>query len=133
MDPLVSSNGTRSFLHTMAYIFRWWYAEILGCICAAACLAAQVAVLHSYDGKPQDSWHVETVTINGFIAILSTLCRSALLVAVAATLAQSKWNHLSKFRWTASQGGRLGDVALFDAASRGVLGSLQVLLRFKGA
>ncbi|KAH6693566.1 hypothetical protein F5X68DRAFT_247899 [Plectosphaerella plurivora] len=116
----------------VADIWKWWYAEILGCVFALVCLIAQIVVLSFYNGKPQESWNIKVITINGLIALLSTFCRrSALMVTIAATLAQSKWNHLGgahKSGKTAS----LDNIAVFDAASRGVMGSLHVLLKFKG-
>ncbi|KAF3810383.1 hypothetical protein GCG54_00000429 [Colletotrichum gloeosporioides] len=107
---------------------RWWYFEILSCGFATICLIAQVVVLSLYDGKLQDSWTAQSLTLNGLIAILATFCRSALMVPIAACLAQSKWNAMS------GRNGdyRLEDVAAFEAASRGMGGSLQVLARFKG-
>ncbi|KAF4878533.1 hypothetical protein CGCSCA1_v002263 [Colletotrichum siamense] len=107
---------------------RWWYFEILSCGFATICLITQVVVLFHYDGKLQDSWTAQGLTLNGLIAILATLCRSALMVSIAACLAQSKWNSMSGCNGDY----RLQDVAAFEAASRGVFGSLQVLGRFKG-
>ncbi|KAF0328664.1 hypothetical protein GQ607_004076 [Colletotrichum asianum] len=107
---------------------RWWYFEILSCGFASICLILQVVVLYVYDGKPQDSWTAESLTLNGLIAILATFCRSALMVSIAACLAQSKWNSMSGRKGDY----RLEDIATFEAASRGMAGSLQVLARFKG-
>ncbi|KAH9237631.1 hypothetical protein K456DRAFT_1888132 [Colletotrichum gloeosporioides 23] len=107
---------------------RWWYFEILSCGFASICLIAQVVVLYLYDKKPQDSWTAQSLTLNGLIAILATFCRSALMVSIAACLAQSKWNSMSGRKGDY----RLEDIAAFEAASRGMGGSLQVLARFKG-
>ncbi|KAF5490953.1 hypothetical protein CGCF413_v011629 [Colletotrichum fructicola] len=109
-------------------LLRWWYFEILSCGFAAICLIAQVVVLYHYDRKPQDSWTAHSLTLNGVIAILATFCRSALMVSIAACLAQSKWNSMSGRK----RDYRLQDIAAFEAASRGMGGSLQVLARFKG-
>ncbi|KAF4909103.1 hypothetical protein CGCVW01_v012054 [Colletotrichum viniferum] len=107
---------------------RWWYFEILSCGFATICLIVQVVVLYVYDRKPQDSWTAQSLTLNGLIAILATFCRSALMVSIAACLAQSKWNSMS-----GREGDyRLEDIAAFEAASRGVGGSLELLARFKG-
>lgn len=109
-------------------LLRWWYFEILSCGFATVCLVAQVVVLSLYDRKPQDSWTAHSLTLNGLIAILATFCRSALMVSIAACLAQSKWNSMSGRKGDY----RLEDIAAFEAASRGMGGSLQVLARFKG-
>ncbi|KAH6871527.1 hypothetical protein B0T10DRAFT_541469 [Thelonectria olida] len=87
-------------------------------------------MLYHYNRRPQDSWPIDTITINGMIAILATICRSAFMAVVAAVLAQTKWN------WFSGQHGqytaRLADFALFDNAARGPFGSAQLIWRFKG-
>lgn len=109
---------------------RWWYLEIGCCFLAVASLVAQAIVLWQYDGKPQDAWPSTTLTLNGLIAILSTVCRATFMIAVGAILSQAKWNHFS-----GKKGGyhRLDDFTLIDDASRGSWGSLQLMWRFKGA
>lgn len=97
-----------------------------------ASIVAQVAVLARYNGKAQDTWPSEQLTINGLIAILSTICRTAFMIAVGVALAQTQWNRLS------SADGRvsyhpLSDFAILESAAKGSLwGSLEVLWRFKG-
>ncbi|KAK7452401.1 hypothetical protein CaCOL14_004686 [Colletotrichum acutatum] len=109
---------------------RWWYLEIGCCFLAIASLVAQAIVLWQYDGKSQDSWPSTTLTLNGLIAILSTVCRATFMIAVGAILSQAKWNHFS-----GKKDGyhRLDDFTLIDDASRGSWGSLQLMWRFKGA
>lgn len=109
---------------------RWWYLEIGCCFLAIASLVAQAIVLWQYDGKPQDAWPSTTLTLNGLIAILSTVCRATFMIAVGAILSQAKWNHFSGKK---SGYHRLDDFTLIDDASRGSWGSLQLIWRFKGA
>ncbi|KXH66956.1 hypothetical protein CSAL01_07954 [Colletotrichum salicis] len=96
---------------------RWWYLEIGCCFLAIASLVAQAIVLWQYDGKPQDAWPSTTLTLNGLIAILATVCRATFMIAVGAILSQAKWNH---FSGGGKKSGyqRLDDFTLIDDASR---------------
>ncbi|KAK1637876.1 hypothetical protein BDP81DRAFT_480740 [Colletotrichum phormii] len=102
------------------------------CFLAIASLVAQAIVLWQYGGKPQDAWPSTTLTLNGLIAILATVCRATFMIAVGAILSQAKWNH---FSGRGKKGGyqRLDDFTLIDDSSRGSWGSLQLMWRFKGA
>ncbi|CAI0644526.1 unnamed protein product [Colletotrichum noveboracense] len=110
--------------------FQWWSIEILCCIASAGCLGSIVALLILYDGKPQESWSSNVLTLNGLVALLATLCRTFFMVAISAALAQGKWNQLSG-RNDASHY-QLRDFAIFDDAAKGPWGSAKLLWRFKG-
>lgn len=110
--------------------FQWWSVEILCCIASAGCLGGIIALLIVYDGKPQESWPIKVLTINGLVALLATLCRTFFMVAISAALAQGKWNHLSGRNDASSF--QLRDFSLFDDASKGPWGSAMLLWRFKG-
>ncbi|EEU39547.1 uncharacterized protein NECHADRAFT_81843 [Fusarium vanettenii 77-13-4] len=97
----------------------------------ASNLAAQVGVLARYDGKPQDSWPSQTLTLNALVATLSTICHTSLTCTVGSLLAQAKWNRFSSRRETDYF--PLKDYALLDEASRGSWGSARLLYRFKGS
>ncbi|KAH7260117.1 hypothetical protein B0J15DRAFT_491860 [Fusarium solani] len=112
-------------------VLSWWFLEILCCLLSLASLAAQVGVLARYNGKPQDSWPSQTLTLNALIATLSTICRTSLMCTVGSLLAQAKWNRFSSRRGT--EYFPLKDYALLDEASRGSWGSARLLYRFKGS
>ncbi|KAM0428289.1 hypothetical protein ACHAPT_007190 [Fusarium lateritium] len=109
---------------------NWWSSELC-CLLSLASLAAQVGVLAHYNGKPQDSWPSQTLTLNALIATLSTICRISMMFTVGSLLAQAKWNRFSSGRGTAYF--PLRDYALLDEASRGSWGSARILFRFKGS
>lgn len=111
-------------------VLSCWFLEILCCLLSLASLAAQVGVLARYDGKPQDSWPSQTLTLNALVATLSTICRTSLTCTVGSLLAQAKWNRFSSRRETDYF--PLKDYALLDEASRGSWGSARLLYRFKG-
>lgn len=107
---------------------RDWEWEIGACIFSLGCFAAVVGVLASYDAKSLESWNfVFGITLNTLIAILSTLSRSSLLVPVTSCISQLKWIHLT------AAPRPLREVQVFDDASRGPWGSLELIwkLHFK--
>lgn len=111
--------------------FRWWSLEILSILAAAGCLGGIVALLIIYDGRPQQSWSNDVLTLNGLVALLASLCRMFFMVAISAALTQGKWNQLSA-RNEGSSGYWLRDFVMFDEAARGPWGSLRLIWRFKG-
>ncbi|KAH6677942.1 hypothetical protein F5X68DRAFT_278076 [Plectosphaerella plurivora] len=111
-------------------VFTWWSFEILSLIASAACLAGMVALLAVYDDQPQRSWKSSAVTLNGVVAFLATMCRTFLMVAISAALAQGKWNQLTSRNDGSVH--RLRDWLVFDDAAKGPWGSAQLIWRFKG-
>lgn len=110
----------------------WWYLELLCLIAAVLCLGSIVGVLLVYDKKPLDSWPSSIITLNGLIALLSTLHRTFLMVSVSSVLSQAKWDELSGRESESGENVRLGNFALFEYAAQGLGGCFQVLWRFKG-
>ncbi|KAF7518915.1 hypothetical protein G7054_g13272 [Neopestalotiopsis clavispora] len=104
------------------FTLRDWQWEISASIFSLGCFAAIVGVLATYDAKSLASWNfVFGITLNTLIAILSTLSRSTLLVPVTSCISQLKWIHLV----AASR--PLREVQVFDDASRGPWGSLELI------
>jgi hypothetical protein len=83
-----------------------------------------VAVLRVYNGQLSPEWPLG-ITLNTFLAFLTSLAKLALVIPVTAGLGQLRWLWFSKSR-------RLMEFELFEQASRGVLGSLRLLISLKG-
>ncbi|KAK6827316.1 hypothetical protein PG987_010657 [Apiospora arundinis] len=101
-----------------------WAPEIAALICSAAALIALIVLLLKEDAKPLDEWKAP-FSLNTVAAILSVAFKTPLAFVVGSCLGQGKWLWFSK---------RSGPVAVFAAieeASRGPLGSLQLLWRLK--
>ncbi|KAL8327964.1 hypothetical protein RB597_004006 [Gaeumannomyces tritici] len=105
---------------TWAYLRRdGWFYEVAALIFSAACVGAMVGVLAAIKDRPVREWTAVTViTPNAVVSLLSTLCKAALLAAVASCIGQLKWLHFG------SEPRRLADLEVFDGASRGPAGSL---------
>lgn len=120
--PLSSAEPV--FLQSQTRLF-WgesWTLEILGCLASIAFLVAIIAVLFYYDGRPMPEWPYG-ITLNALVSVLSTVMKATMAFILTESLAQLKW---SWFR----DGNKLSDLALLDAASRGVMGAFVVLFRF---
>lgn len=113
---------------TLRDVLRWWI-DIWACIIATLAIAAEIWIHLRYNGQPQASWPSTTLTLNGLIALLTTVYRGCLTVPVASVLSQSKW---LRFDAKNNKSHKLADYELLDEASRGSYGSLLVLWRFKG-
>ncbi|KAL4923316.1 DUF3176 domain-containing protein [Aspergillus undulatus] len=118
------SSAEQVFLQSQTRKF-WganWTLEILGCLTSIVFLVAIIAVLFYYDGRPMPQWPYG-ITINALVSVLSTVMKATMAFILTESLAQLKW---SWFR----DGNKLSDLALLDAASRGVMGAFVVLFRF---
>ncbi|ROV91664.1 hypothetical protein VMCG_09261 [Cytospora schulzeri] len=96
-----------------------WTWEATSVIGSALCLAVQISLLAAYDGKPVFTWH--GVTLNTIVSVLSTAGKASLLFAVEELVSQWKWILFT------DRARPLMDFERIDSASRGPLGSLQLL------
>lgn len=110
---------------TFADIWRsWWLLELLSVLVGIASIVALCALLKNRDGKAAPRTNVVAgvdITLNTIVAILSTVGRATLLLAVSECISQLKWTwYLNKHR-------PLEDLDTFDNASRGAWGGLVLL------
>ena len=101
---------------------EWWF-ELLALAFSIGCMVSIVAILFTFQDRPQSEWRGGWLSITATIAIFSTGANSAAALAVGACLSQYKWLH---FRKSAH---KLTDLDLLEEASRGPLGSLVLLAR----
>lgn len=106
---------------------RLWIYEWAAVAVSVACFICLVVVLHKSNGKEQTRWLYDRLTLNGLIALLSTFIRASMMIAVGACLSQMKWNIFASGDEGAWAGRRVGDMDIFDQASRGPMGSLKLL------
>ncbi|KAI0162646.1 hypothetical protein BJ166DRAFT_273711 [Pestalotiopsis sp. NC0098] len=103
------------------WVINAWIFELLSLLVSAVCLVGIVLTLSLHDGNPLPRWPF-SISINALISALSTISKSALLVAVTAAISQRKWARLLKGNQ------RLYDLEVYDEASRGPWGSVSLLL-----
>ncbi|KAI7773154.1 hypothetical protein LA080_011737 [Diaporthe eres] len=97
-------------------VLQFWIWEVLSVCLAIGLLVAIVLVLNHFHGGIVPQWRF-SINLNTLVALLATIARAAMLVAVAEILGQAKWSWFSRPR-------PLNNVQHFDNASRGLIGSL---------
>jgi hypothetical protein len=110
-------------------IWKKWLLEIVSLAISAICMCVIIGVLFDLQDRTLTTWQLARhgISLNTFVATLSRIAAAALLLPVSEALGQLKWNWFfegnSKKMW---------DFEIFDNASRGPWGSLQLLIRTKG-
>lgn len=104
--------------------WRQWWVEILCCVLMAASLCAIVGILGRYNGEALPDLPFE-VSINTVIAILGTTIKATAALILAEGISHLKWQWFLKQR-------PLGDLDIFDRASRGPWGCAKLLVARPG-
>ncbi|OPB43701.1 hypothetical protein A0O28_0099890 [Trichoderma guizhouense] len=99
----------------------WWIESISLCV-SFACMATLVCILALFQDRLSTDWSF-FISLNATIAIAITAAKATLLATVSVCLSQEKWN---RFR---NKAHHLQDLAIIDTASRGPLGSIQMLFQ----
>ncbi|KAF2631346.1 hypothetical protein BU25DRAFT_428322 [Macroventuria anomochaeta] len=113
-----------NLVHHAADIWRaGWTIETCSCILALLSLSGMIATLWKHQDQPLPAWP-QIMSINAIVSLFSLIMRAAIGVVVAEGISQSKWQWYRRAR-------RLDDLQRFDAASRGISGSVLLLLNFR--
>jgi Protein of unknown function (DUF3176) len=105
---------------------NWWLSEIFATIISVLAMLTLIGILHNYNGRVVQHLRLG-ITLNGLVAALSTICRTALMIPVTAGISQAKWHWFSPKAGERHLEARLRDLETFDSASRGTWGSLKLL------
>ncbi|KAJ5368535.1 uncharacterized protein N7496_008295 [Penicillium cataractarum] len=97
-------------------LFAW---ELLAVFLSTALLAAIIGILASYNHQPQPIW--DYTSLNSVISWLSTISKGCVLFAISESLGQLKW------LWFTQKSRPMSHLRTFDAASRGVTGSAELI------
>ncbi|EXJ63428.1 uncharacterized protein A1O5_11477 [Cladophialophora psammophila CBS 110553] len=98
---------------------NWWILEIAAGMLNIVCLIIIIILLDHFDGKPLSRWH-SRITPNAMISVLATVSKSSVLLPVAECISQLTWLQFQRPH-------SLQLIQEFDEASRGALGSFQIL------
>jgi hypothetical protein len=102
-----------------------WVYGICAIVVSVAFMIAIVVVLKTrIHGKLRSSWTLPLAP-NTVIALFSTLSKSAILLVITACIGQLKWIYFGR------RGHRVVDLQIFDAASRGPLGAIALIVRIR--
>ncbi|KAL8977611.1 MAG: hypothetical protein Q9205_006622 [Flavoplaca limonia] len=109
------------------WLLRRWLPELFASCLAVLAFISLVVVAKEYDYCGIEATNLPApLTLNGLVALLSTLIRSTLMVPTGSALSQLVW--LSLIDENGTQAVHLEQI---DAASRSAWGSLLYLLRAK--
>lgn len=100
-------------------MFKVWIWEIISIFLTIGLIVAIISILKHYEGRTLPDWHLG-INLSTLIALLATAMRTLMLVTIAEVLGQTKWSWFSSSR-------PLSHLQVFDRASRGMLGSLNLL------
>lgn len=136
-EGLVSSNTScdgvaiNGLSHPLGFqSIRWWLAEILASIVLVASLIGIIIMVIHYRGqKPEDIHLPLQLSLNGLVALLSTICRVALMIPVASVISQEVWMWLYESHKDSINHHQLRDLELSDEASQSAWGSFKFLLQ----
>lgn len=113
----------RGFWRSSASFLQWWRMELVASLLSVgSSIAIGFLLLQSRGSPPNDNYLLPSLTLNGLVALLSTIARAALMVPVASALSQDIWLAYSETRC------QLRHFMFADAASRGATGSALFLL-----
>ncbi|KAK8022815.1 hypothetical protein PG993_013582 [Apiospora rasikravindrae] len=101
-------------------LWSQWWVEILNCLLMIATLCAMIGVLYPNNRKPLPDLPYQ-VSINTIVSILSTALKASTALVLAEGISHLKWDWFQVYRL-------LNNLDIFDKASRGPLGCLQLLV-----
>ncbi|KAJ6127651.1 hypothetical protein N7523_003263 [Penicillium sp. IBT 18751x] len=114
-------------IHRRSICLDSWLFECIALAFSIACFIAIVIVLLVYDGKRQPDM-AHGLTLNTIVSVLATGCKSALVLVISESISQLKWPWFQTPRQSQNQ---LVTIQRFDAASRGPLGSLMIIIHHR--
>lgn len=112
----------RSSLWLDSWLFEWMTLTF-----SVACFIAISIVLWIYDKKVRPEM-AYGLSLNTIVSVLATGCKSALVLVIGEAISQLKWQW---FQDPKQRQGQLIGMQRFDAASRGPLGSLMIVIHHR--
>ncbi|KAK0618872.1 hypothetical protein B0T14DRAFT_197627 [Immersiella caudata] len=104
----------------LAMLHNWWW-EIGAAFVSAVCMGLILVILALADGIALDAWKLP-IQPNSLISVFTTIGKSSLMVPLAGCLSQLAWQHF------ASEPRSLDHIRVFDDASRGPWGAMELLV-----
>lgn len=117
-------------------VHDWWAWEFLASAISIVATVALIITLAVTDGHKQPEWGIAgaKITLNAIVAAISTVIRTALMIAVGSALNQNAWNWFASRRATETlnAGKPLGDLDAFADAGSDPWASLMLIWRTRG-
>lgn len=123
--PPITSGATRLVSNWKTAVLRDRWLWETTCICfSIACVIAITVLSSQLDGTWLSKWSFILQPSTTF-SVLITAAQSSMMLVVSEVLSQLKWLQ------TSLKPHSVADFATFDSASRGPLGSIKILFRWK--
>ncbi|KAI1391418.1 uncharacterized protein F4822DRAFT_185300 [Hypoxylon trugodes] len=100
--------------------FKFWMWEIGACFLSFASIQCIIAVLSIENNKSLEQWPW-SIGPTATVAFIATIAKSSMILAITEVIGQLKWQHFH------GRANPLIDLEVFDAASRGPLGALELV------
>lgn len=102
---------------------KWWLWELSACALSLLLVALIIYQLQQINNKEtwEWTWPWEPTAV---LAFSVTIMKATIMAPVASSISQLKWHWFQNFR-------KLDGMEHFDEASRGVLGSIRLLMTLK--
>lgn len=123
IEPKVKSHTTflrQRWQNLTTTIADGWLLEWTSLACSIVLLTGLMILFRLFNGRPTQTW-TAYLSFTTIIAILSKAIQVTLMLPVAASISQLGWIHFNKPR-------ALIDFQKFDASSRGILGTVRLLI-----
>ena len=122
--------SARHFNQSVLSYLHWWITKLFASLLSMYTFVSLTVLLRVYDGRALNQIDLpSSLTLNGLIALLSTINRVALMVPVGSAISQEVWLWFSNPRSKTNHRARFWDLELSSAASRSAWGSLLFLFR----
>lgn len=106
---------------------EWWMEEILAGVLSLLCLVSIVIILVWYDARAQPSLRLG-ITLNAVVALLATIMKASSSIPLAQCISQLKW-----ISFAGARPHPITDFDVYDSASRGGWGNLELLWRLRAS
>lgn len=129
--PLVESQpAAPAKTWSRSNILLWWLPELAATALSLISFASMIILLRAYDGHVAATLHLPRfLTLNGLLALISTINKACLTAPVASATMQEMWLYFASESSRKVVKSRLHDLNLFANASSGPVGSVVFLLR----
>ncbi|KAI1609121.1 hypothetical protein EDD37DRAFT_653268 [Exophiala viscosa] len=114
-----STRKMHEFSHTVMQFLDNWWMEILSCVAIIVALMAIILTANAYRDQPLPKWP-HGLSINTLISIYVAILKAARALILGKGLSHLKWTWFGMTR-------PLKDLGAYDDASKGPLGSIQLL------
>lgn len=133
--PIIVTAGSKDLASDQSSRFRilfWWIPELVATVLSLVAFACTCIFLRICDGQVASAVHLPSpLTLNGLLALLSTINKACLMTPVASATMQEMWLYFAHEAGSQACQSQLQDVGLYANAASGALGSLRFILRIR--